>query len=1272
MRQRRINVSIVTVLTAAAIGALFITFSKNLISKYTITFDTDGGTNIDSILGVTGTLVKTPADPTKEGYTFTGWVDKNNKTYTFDTIPNENITVTATWKINKYTISFDSKGGTSVSSITQDYATTVSAPTDPTYLGYTFDFWSLKGETTPYTFKTMPSENITLNANWTINRHDVTFILDGEIYGSSVRYSFNESIVLPTITKTGYTYDLWYTDAAYTNKISTATMQNEDITLYGRSSINSYDVTYHIPNKNDVIKTFKYKENVTLTFDFNEGYSFSGWFDNSTYTGTKLSSYKMPASNVDLYGKYNANNYTITLNSDGSVYKTINQEYKSTIESVVNPTKTGYTFAYWYTTDINTSVDVPTTMPLGGLTLNAKFTVNSHNLNYYYGSSLLNTTSVDYGEVVSSLYTPDNILGKTFAGWYSDASFANEVTSITMQDSDYNLYAKFTDNVYTVSFVNYDDTILSTINNLSYGDTITYTGATPTRPSTIGSNYTFTGWDNDITSEITGDTTFKAQYSEEIRQYSLSFMVDGVLYKKIINDYQSPIVDPIEPTKTGYTFAYWYLGSDDSIAATLPPSMPGENRTYTAKWTPISYSVKFNNYDGSELQSGVADYDTYATYSGETPTKPADAEYTYTFSGWDNDPTATKITGNTVFTAQFSSVKNQYSFTFVLDNGDSDVIYTRDYGTATPTITSPTKTGYTFAYWYTSDPATSVPVPGTITSNVTFTAKWTINSHSVNYHNGSVLAQASKTCDYGANVDLTLDPLVTGKTLEGWYTDSSLSAASKVSAPLVMGDADLDLYGKFTTNSYSLVYKYKDALGTPQTLSSTTALYDSSVDLSEQPVTGYVFHGWFLEEGLVHAVSTLAMPASDTVLYGKYVKQYTVLFKNGTDTLETDTVESGNTTTYDGATPTKASDAQYTYTFTGWDSDPSTTIITADTTFTAQFSSTLRSYTITFANANNGESVTKDVDYGTTPTYTGTPTKATSGAYSYTFSGWDKTLASVTGAETYTAQFTETEDKSYGLSYTAIDADTCFVSAFDKSHPNVEIPTQIDANGDGDLETVIGIGDKTSSAGVFANNSSLTSIKLPSTLQYIASASFSSTTALPSIEFPDSLQYVGDYAFYGTHITEMNFKSNVQYVGGYVIAGSLVEKLTFADGALATESGITDGAFNSSSSLKYVTLPNTLAKLSKGMFQACIVMESIIIPKSTNISTDTSQNYFTGCKLLNYVYIESTTYTEAQINSLKGGIPSTTTLYYYSATEKTDGNYWHYDTVTGLPIIWGA
>ena len=130
-------------------------YAKWAANTYTITFDTAGGSEIAPITQDYGTVITAPKAPTREGYTFIGW-DKEIPT----TMPAENMTVTAQWEINQYTITFDTNGGSEIAPITQDYGTAITAPANPTREGYTFIGWDREIPTT------MPAENITLKARW--------------------------------------------------------------------------------------------------------------------------------------------------------------------------------------------------------------------------------------------------------------------------------------------------------------------------------------------------------------------------------------------------------------------------------------------------------------------------------------------------------------------------------------------------------------------------------------------------------------------------------------------------------------------------------------------------------------------------------------------------------------------------------------------------------------------------------------------------------------------------------------------------------------------------------------------------------------------------------------------------------------------------------------------------------------------------------------------------------------------------------------------------
>ena len=137
-------------------------FYLSLTANYTVTFDTDGGSAVDSQPVAYGGQAAAPAAPAKTGYTFAGWYLEGEK-FNFNTPVTKDMTLTARWTANQYTITFDTDGGSAIEPITQDYGTAITAPADPTKSGYTFAGW------TPEIPATMPAENLTVTAQWRYN-----------------------------------------------------------------------------------------------------------------------------------------------------------------------------------------------------------------------------------------------------------------------------------------------------------------------------------------------------------------------------------------------------------------------------------------------------------------------------------------------------------------------------------------------------------------------------------------------------------------------------------------------------------------------------------------------------------------------------------------------------------------------------------------------------------------------------------------------------------------------------------------------------------------------------------------------------------------------------------------------------------------------------------------------------------------------------------------------------------------------------------------------
>ena len=192
-------------------------WAKWEINQYTITFDTNGGSEIAPITQDYGTEITAPDNPTRKGYTFKGW-DKEIP----ETMPADNITVKAQWGINQYTITFDTNGGSEIASITQDYGTKITAPDNPTRKGYTFKGWDKEIP------ETMPAENITVKAQWEINQYTITFDTNGGSEIAPITQDYGTEITAPdNPTRKGYTFKGW-------DREIPETMPAENITIKAR------------------------------------------------------------------------------------------------------------------------------------------------------------------------------------------------------------------------------------------------------------------------------------------------------------------------------------------------------------------------------------------------------------------------------------------------------------------------------------------------------------------------------------------------------------------------------------------------------------------------------------------------------------------------------------------------------------------------------------------------------------------------------------------------------------------------------------------------------------------------------------------------------------------------------------------------------------------------------------------------------------------------------------------------------------------------------
>jgi len=215
-----------------------------IIEPFTVVFISNGGQAVETITADYLTPINLP-NLTKTGYTFVGWYSDSSfeNLYTTAYVPLDGVTLYAKFAINAYTISFESHGGSVVGAITQDYATVVSEPADPTRDGYTFVGWFIDaGLSEAYVFTTMPAEDITLYAKFAINEYTISYELADGINGDNPETYTIESatITLADPTKAGYTFMGWYGEANFSGEAITSMASGSfgDVTLYAKFAIN--------------------------------------------------------------------------------------------------------------------------------------------------------------------------------------------------------------------------------------------------------------------------------------------------------------------------------------------------------------------------------------------------------------------------------------------------------------------------------------------------------------------------------------------------------------------------------------------------------------------------------------------------------------------------------------------------------------------------------------------------------------------------------------------------------------------------------------------------------------------------------------------------------------------------------------------------------------------------------------------------------------------------------------------------------------------------
>ena len=354
-------------------------WAKWEINQYTITFDTAGGSAIAPITQDYGTAITAPADPTREGYTFAGW-----DTAIPATMPAHNMTITAQWTVNQYTITYDLDGGTAEGNpdtyTVETDAFTLKNPTRP---GYTFTGWSgtgLTGEDNlTVTIPKGSTGNRSYTAHWSLNTYSITYDLNGgTASGNPTSYTVESAtITLNQPTKTGYTFTGWSgTDLTGEDNLTVTIPAGStgDRSYTAHWSLNTYSITYDLNggtvSGNPDFYTVE-SAAITLNPPTRTGYTFIGW-SGTDLSGSDNLTVTIPTGSIvnrSYTAHWSLNTYSITYDLDGGTAFGNPDSY--TVESAAitlnEPTKAGYVFNGWSGTDLVGEDNLTVTIPAGSI-----------------------------------------------------------------------------------------------------------------------------------------------------------------------------------------------------------------------------------------------------------------------------------------------------------------------------------------------------------------------------------------------------------------------------------------------------------------------------------------------------------------------------------------------------------------------------------------------------------------------------------------------------------------------------------------------------------------------------------------------------------------------------------------------------------------------------------------------------------------------------------------------------------------------------------------
>ena len=872
------------------------------LNKVNVTYILNNGEADVVDLVVPGTAFVVPEEPVKDGYQFVGWsTDMTGADVTGlpDVYPDVNTEYYAIW-VEKAKITFVLNNGEEDIVETVTAGEPFVAPADPAKEGNKFVGWSTdaSGATVTGLPATYPAEDETyyaiFNPSTYVIKYYVTNPLSGRfelveegsvVYGEPV-ISVPPSYEVPE----GYTLSKAYTDVTLSTLLAEdALMPAETLSLYYEVTPGTFDAVFDANGgawaDGETTKTVPtvYGNEIKAPADpTKEGYEFKGWDPAVSF---------MDDEGMTFTATWEKAEYTVTYIVDGGVYDKFTVAFEDEVDVPADPELEGYTFKGW-------TPEIPDSMPASDIKFIAVFEVNTHTATFdANGGAFADDTAekevtVNYGEAIAVPDAPQ-MKGYVFAGWEPSVPSSMPDENLTFKaewdpadNTPYTVeyYTMGTDGKYGVAvtenrtgmtgatatvttnatdgFNVADESVLSaeiaadgsTVLKVYYArnqytitfdanggvlddgnetkaDTYLY-GTTVTAPADpTKTGYSFDCWLPTVYGVVTDDVTYVAQW--EVNEYTITFGDTGdTVIDPITQDYGTAIETPENPVKEGYDFAGW----DKEI----PDTMPAENVTINATWTPKECkALFFESVD--ETEPSFFETVTFGEQINDPFIKPSKAGYT--FAGWSTDgenvldDLGIMDEESKSFYAVWTAVEVKYTVEHYYMTTELEYADTAD---RTDEFTAVTGTAVTAAPDttdnFTVDAAKStleatVAADGTTVLKVYYERE--INTLTIDV-DGKV---TEKEYPFDADVDKVTEPTKDGYTFNGWVDENG----NETTVPEKMPGDDVTIKATWKANTHNVTYIVDGEIYHGPTATD----FGSPVAEPSVPTkVGYVFAGW--------------------------------------------------------------------------------------------------------------------------------------------------------------------------------------------------------------------------------------------------------------------------------------------------------------------------------------------------------------------------------------------------------------------------------------------